>query len=92
MTDDKILVFALEVIEKGYPLAGVVVLIVAAWLKFGRPASSGSEVQMTAALKALEARVQANHEAAQEHREELKDSMALLGERVARIEGQLSHH
>ncbi len=92
MLDESLVKFALEVLEKGGPLAFAVVVIVGAWLKFGRPPASGTEAQMTAALKALEARVQSNHEAAQEHREELKDNMSRLGERVARIEGQLSGH
>lgn len=89
MIDESLVTFAMEVLEKGGPLAFAVVVIAGAWLKFGRPPSSGMEAQMTAALKSLEARVQANHESANTHREEMKDSMSDLGQRVARIEGRL---
>ncbi len=80
---------ALEILEKGGMPAFAVVVIVTAYLKFGRLSGSNSETQMTAALKALETRVQINHEAAQESREKLREDVAHLGERVARIEGRL---
>jgi len=87
--DESLVTFALEVLEKGGPLAFAVIVIVGAYLKFGRLPATGTESQMTAALKSLEERVRLNHEASAAHREELKDGMSDLGQRVARIEGRM---
>lgn len=89
MTDAELFNFGLQVLEKGGPLAFSVFAIVVAWLKFGRPPSNTTEAQMTAALRELAATVKANHETAQAHREEMKDSISDLGQRVARIEGRI---
>jgi hypothetical protein len=81
--------FALEVLEKGGLVPFGVVVIVAAWIKFGLPRASGTEAQMTAALKALEDRMQRNHEIAEEHREEIRKAVSGHAERIARIEGRI---
>lgn len=90
MTDGSLFSFALEVLDKGGPIAFGVVVIAAAWIKFGLPRATGTEAQMTAALKALEETVKRNHEAAEEHREEIRKAVSSHGERIARIEGQMT--
>lgn len=89
MDDETLVRLALEILDKGGLPAFAVSCIVVVWLKFGRPSTSNTESQMAAALKDLAATVKANHEVAERHREELKDGMSDLGERVARIEGRL---
>ena len=89
MADGELLKFALEVLDKGGPVAFAIFVIGAVWFKFGMPRGSGTEAQMTAALRELSATVKANHETAEAHREEMKDSMSDLGQRVARIEGRI---
>lgn len=89
MTDESLWGFALEVLEKGGLVPFGVVVIVAAWIKFGLPRASGTEAQMTAALKALEDRMQRNHEIAEEHREEIRKAVSGHAERIARIEGRI---
>jgi hypothetical protein len=94
LLDESLAKFALQVLEKGGPLAFSVVIIVGTFIwvrvKYGKPPTTGTEGQMTAALRALEDRMQDQHEAAQEYREKMKDDVHSLGERVARIEGQLT--
>jgi predicted Zn-dependent protease len=88
--DDETLVrLALEILDKGGMPAFAVACIVVAWLKFGRPGATNTESEMAAALRDLSATVKANHEVAEKQREELKDGMSDLGQRVARIEGRL---
>ena len=91
--DEAFWTLASQVLEKGGPFAFLVFVIVGAliWLqaKVGRPAASGTESQMAAALKELSATVKANHEVAEKHREEIKDAVASHGERIAHIEGRL---
>lgn len=89
MTDAELINFGLQVLEKGGPLAFSFFAIVVAWLKFGRPQSNPVEAQMTQALRSLEAKVDKHHETAQAAREEMKDSISDLGQRVARIEGRI---
>jgi len=89
LTDESLWGFALEVLEKGGLVPFGVVVIVAAWIKFGLPRASGTEAQMTAALKALEDRMQRNHEIAEEHREEIRKAVSGHAERIARIEGRI---
>lgn len=89
MIDEGFLKFALAVWDKGGPVAFSAVLIAGAWWKFGRAAPTSTETQMTAALKALQEKMDRNHETAQAAREELKDSVSDLGQRVARIEGRI---
>ena len=89
MTNEDLAGFLVAVFDKGGPVAGVVIIIATVWIKFGMPRSAGMEAQLTEALKALDARVRANHEAAEDHREKITASMSELGQRVARIEGRL---
>jgi hypothetical protein len=89
LTNESLWGFALEVLEKGGLIPFGVVVIVAAWIKFGLPRASGTEAQMTAALKALEDRMQRNHETAEEHREEIRKAVSGHAERIARIEGRI---
>ena len=90
MTDGDFLTWVKEVNEIGGPIAAAVLVIAAAWLKYGRPnATGGTEKQMTEALNRLSDKVDDNHRDAQEHREEIKDGMAALAERVARMEGRM---
>jgi hypothetical protein len=90
LTDEGLLKFLLEVWNKGGPIATAAVVIGAAYIKFGFRVTSGNpEKQMTDALTNLSAQVSANHADAQEHREEIKDGMGKLAERVARIEGMM---
>lgn len=90
MPDDQLLQWIKEVNEIGGPIAGLVAIIAIAWLKFGRRnTTGGTEKQMTDALNTLAGKVDHNHEKAEEHREEIKDGLASLAERVARIEGRM---
>lgn len=89
MTDGSLFAFALEVLDKGGPVAFGVLVIVAAWIKFGLPRATGTEAQMTAALKELRDTVQRNHEAAEGHREEIRKAVSGHAERIARIEGRI---
>lgn len=89
MTDGSLFAFALEVLDKGGPIAFGVVVIVAAWIKFGLPRATGTEAQMTAALKELKETVQSNHKVAEEQREELRKAVSGHAERIARIEGRI---
>lgn len=89
MIDDGFLKFALAVWDKGGPVAFSAVLIAGTWWYTRKSAPTSAETQMTQALRDLSATVKANHEAAQAHREEIKDGMSDLGQRVARIEGRM---
>lgn len=89
MWDEGFLKFAISVWDKGGPVAFSLVLIVGAYLQFGRKPAASTETQMTQALRELSATVKANHESAQAHREEMKDGLSDLGQRVARIEGRI---
>lgn len=89
MIDESFFQFALQVFDKGGPVAFAGVLIGGAVWYFGKPASNTTEAQMTQALRDLAATVKANHETAQAHREEMKDSISDLGQRVARMEGRM---
>lgn len=89
MTNESLFGFALEVLDKGGPVAFGVLVIVAAWIKFGLPRATGTEAQMTAALKELKDTVQRNHEVAEEHREEIRKAVSGHAERIARIEGRI---
>lgn len=98
--DEAFWTLALQVLEKGGPFALVVFLIVGGiiWLqiRLGKPASSGIEAQLTGALESLKGQMKENqdanerhHETAEKHREDMKDSIAALAERVARMEGMM---
>lgn len=89
MTNESLFGFALEVLDKGGPVAFGVLVIVAAWVKFGLPRATGTEAQMTAALKELKDTVQRNHQVAEEHREEIRKAVSGHAERIARIEGRI---
>ncbi len=96
MIDGDFLTWVKEVNEVGGPIAASILIIGAAWLKFGRPSGGGPEKAMTQALTALQDQVRENHEAterhhetAERHREDMKDSIAALAERVARMEGMM---
>jgi len=89
LTNESLFGFALEVLDKGGPVAFGVLVIVAAWVKFGLPRATGTEAQMTAALKELKDTVQRNHQVAEEHREEIRKAVSGHAERIARIEGRI---
>lgn len=89
MTNESLFGFALEVLDKGGVVAFGVVVIAAAWIKFGLPRATGTEAQMTAALKDLRAEMQRNHAVAEEHREEIRKAVSGHAERIARIEGRI---
>ena len=96
MTDGEFLQWVIEVTDTGGPIAGAALAIGAAWWKWGRPSGGQSEKAMVEALNALQDQVKENQDAnerhhvtAERHREDMKDSIAALAERVARMEGML---
>jgi hypothetical protein len=89
LVDETFLKFALEVWDKGGPIAFSAVMIGGAIWYLRKTPANNPESQMAAALKSLEARMERHHETAQAQREELKDSVSDLGQRVARIEGRM---
>jgi hypothetical protein len=94
LTDESLFGFALQVLEKGGPVAFTVVVVVIGFslllAKLGWPRASGTEAQMTEALKELRAEMQRNHSVAEEHREEIRKAVSGHAERIARIEGQIT--
>lgn len=97
MTDGEFFTWVREVNEIGGPIAAAVLILGAAWLRFIRPnRGGGTERQMADALDRLATKVDDHHAKAEDHhakaeghREEIKDGMAALAERVARIEGRM---
>ncbi len=94
MTDESLFGFALQVLEKGGPVAFTVVVVVIGFsfllAKLGWPRSSGTEAQMAEALKALSAQVQRNHETAEKQREDLRNAVSGHAERIGWLEGRMS--
>lgn len=89
MPDEAFLKFALAILDKGGPLAFSGVMIGGAIWYLRKTPPNNQEAQMTAAFRELAAEVRSNHKEAQASREELKDGMSDLGQRVARIEGRI---
>ena len=89
MPDEAFLKFALEILDRGGPLAfsGVIIGGVIWYLRKTPP--NNQEAQMTAAFRELAAEVRENHKEAQASREEMKDGLSDLGQRVARMEGRM---
>lgn len=94
LIDPTLLQFMERLIDKGlFPVAAVIGVFALVW-KFGWPKFGAVNPPpppnaVADALRELAAEVRANHREAQAHREEMKDTISDLGQRVARIEGRL---